>query len=131
MTNITGQESLMLIYILSQFMFVPSYFFDFSSIRHERVIFRVDKHLLNCTKIRFLHIEIKCIGYHSHFELFEFDLDMYRVSDNEHMFLDHTKKLYKCASESWRNPPKHQSVPEVLTLYFRVKFYVEKISLLK
>ena len=56
---------------------------------------------------------------------------MLLLSDGEHFFVDGETKLHKVAPKHWKDPGKNRSQLFAFTLYFRVKFYVDDIRLLK
>ncbi|XP_063969005.1 tyrosine-protein phosphatase non-receptor type 13-like isoform X2 [Lytechinus pictus] len=57
------------------------------------------------------------------------------IRDGEYLFIDPDTKLYKVGPESWREEAKKRSKKvgskEKFTVFFRVKYYVENISLLR
>ena len=57
---------------------------------------------------------------------------VYTCTDNEHFFLEPDLKLHKIAPEGWKEGWKGGGVPAVtLTLYLRVKFYPDDLTLLR
>ncbi|XP_010605005.1 tyrosine-protein phosphatase non-receptor type 13 isoform X5 [Fukomys damarensis] len=54
------------------------------------------------------------------------------LKDNEYFFVDPDLKLTKVAPEGWKEEPKKKNKAAVnFTLYFRIKFFVEDISLIQ
>lgn len=52
--------------------------------------------------------------------------------DNEFFFIDPDIKLSKVAPEGWKDEPKKKSkTPVNFTLFFRVKFFVDDVSLIQ
>lgn len=56
----------------------------------------------------------------------------YFVLDNEYFFLDPDLKLTKVAPEGWKEEPKKKNKATVnFTLFFRIKFFMDDVSLIQ
>lgn len=54
------------------------------------------------------------------------------VLDNEYFFVDPDLKLTKVAPEGWKEEPKKKTKATVnFTLFFRIKFFVDDVSLIQ
>lgn len=54
------------------------------------------------------------------------------VADNEFFFVDPDLKLTKVAPEGWKEEPKKKSkVPINFTMFFRIKFFMDDVSLIQ
>ena len=54
------------------------------------------------------------------------------VLDNEYFFVDSDLKLTKVAPEGWKEEPKKKSKASInFTLFFRIKFFMDDVSLLQ
>lgn len=54
------------------------------------------------------------------------------MADNEFFFVDPDIKLSKVAPEGWKEEPKKKNKPPVnFILFFRIKFFVDDVSLIQ
>ena len=54
------------------------------------------------------------------------------LSDGEHFFIDAETKLHKVAPANWKERPKKgRHEPAAFMTYFRVKFYVGDVALMR
>lgn len=54
------------------------------------------------------------------------------VSENEYFFVDPDLKLTKVAPEGWKEEPKRKGKAAVdFTLFFRIKFFMDDVSLIQ
>lgn len=54
------------------------------------------------------------------------------VSENEYFFVDPDLKLTKVAPEGWKEEPKKKGKTTVdFTLFFRIKFFMDDVSLIQ
>uniref|UniRef100_A0A5G2R969 Tyrosine-protein phosphatase non-receptor type 13 n=1 Tax=Sus scrofa TaxID=9823 RepID=A0A5G2R969_PIG len=53
------------------------------------------------------------------------------LKDNEYFFVDPDLKLTKVAPEGWKEEPKKKSKASIFTLFFRIKFFMDDVSLIQ
>lgn len=54
------------------------------------------------------------------------------VSENEYFFVDPDLKLTKVAPEGWKEEPKKKGKAAVdFTMFFRIKFFMDDVSLIQ
>lgn len=59
-------------------------------------------------------------------------LSLFLATDNEFFFIDPELKLTKVAPEGWKEEPKKKGKHVApFTLFFRIKFFVDDISLIQ